>query len=380
MQPIQAKPMDIGTILDRSFQLYRKNFVKLILILLLLYGPYYLLQNLILVNQATTETNNLLDRIKSGDSFNDIWAATTAIGETDPFGGIAQALIYLLVLLPIFFLFMMPISVASVTHLVKSHLQGEEIPSVGLLLRNAVKRIWPMAGSTFVAGLAMLGIYLGFVIVIVVGVILFSMGVGITEGIGGGMGPGLIIFAVIAGIALIVGFALGFAYFMIRWCYYLPFVALNEESIGIGRSWHVTKRSFWRLLLLYVVLSIVLYMISGVLSFLIALFSTGLFGQLLQSLLSVLIAPLWILPYVLSFFDLRMRNEGLGLEAMIQSTVYGGNPPAGLVEQRHNAADEPQHGQSSWTDRMESINLNKASAKEAPGSNELTEEPNKKDE
>jgi hypothetical protein len=42
---------------------------------------------------------------------------------------------------------------------------------------------------------------------------------------------------------------------------------------------------------------------------------------LLQSLITVLISPLWILPYTVSFFDLKVRNEGMGLEDLLQDTL-----------------------------------------------------------
>jgi hypothetical protein len=326
MQQMQVKPMGVGRILDRSFQLYRKHFVKLTLIVLLLFGPYYLIQNLILVNQSTLGTSMLIDEYRAGSSFEDILDSMAALGETNPFGSNIQAVLYVLILLPVFFLGLMPMGVASIVYLVKASLQGEAIPTVGQLLKSSLKRFWPMAGNTALMGMIISGLYMAFVIFLIIGMLIFIFGLGITEGFnGGGMSPGLIVVSVILGIALLVGSIIGLLYFLFRWGYYLPLVVLKEETIGFGRSWKLTRRSFWRLLLLYVVLSIVLSIISGILSLVITfIVGAGLFSQLLQALISVLIAPLWILPYVLSFFDLRIRNEGLGLESMIQTTVYGG--------------------------------------------------------
>lgn len=101
MQLQQAKPMDIGRILDRSFQLYRKNFVKLSFIMLILFGPFYLLQNL-LFNGETSDTSLLMEGIRNGASFEEIFKSTRSIGETSPIGGTGKTLVLFLILFPCF--------------------------------------------------------------------------------------------------------------------------------------------------------------------------------------------------------------------------------------------------------------------------------------
>ncbi|MNI04897.1 hypothetical protein D3C73_578350 [compost metagenome] len=380
MNNSQVKPMGIGRILDRSFQLYRKHFVKLTLILLILFGPFYLFQNLLLINESSGDVNSLIDGIRTGvpiqDALNDFAGST----EADSLKNIGATLLFLFVLLPLFVLGLMPAAVASVTFLVKAALQGEEIPSVGTLLKRAFRRFWPLAGSTFVTGLILVGIYIGFIIIIILVVLAFTLGLGISQGFGGGQPGGLLIVSgIIFFILIMIGSMIGLSFFVIRWGYFLPFVALGEESIGIGRSWSVTKRSFWRLFFMYVVLSIVLSIFSLIVSMLISLgLGTNLLSQLLQALVSVIIAPLWLLPYAISFFDLRTRNEGMGLEAMIQTTVFGDDPGREQPLMQHPTLEQFRNSQNNSLDQVEqTVNLNK-NKEAAPNQGSTTEESDKK--
>jgi hypothetical protein len=317
------RPMSIGRILDRSFQIYRNHFVKLTLLMLLLIGPFYLLQSLLLFDQNAAATNSLIDGLRNSFSFDSFLNSTVDLNNTSS-KNIWAILVFSLVLLPIYVLALLPLACASTLFLVRGVLFGEETAALGALLRKAFRRFWPMVLSTLLMLLILVGIYLVFVIVILIFVAIFAVGSGLTGGTWNGIAPGVgsgVFFGVFM-VLLIAGFLLGWAYFLIRWGYYLPAVAMNEPAPAIGKSWKLTKRSFWRLFLMYVVLIIVVYVFLLVLNLIIiALAGNGLFSQLLQSLISVLISPLWILPYAVSFFDLKVRNEGMGLEDLLQHTL-----------------------------------------------------------
>lgn len=328
MQQTQLRPMSIGKILDRSFQLYRKHFVKLTLMMLLLFGPFYFIQNVLLFNQTTSTTNSIIDEIKHSYSFGDVLNSGGDFSSTSP-AGIWQMVIFIVILLPIYVLGLAPVASAATLFLVKAAVLGEETPTLGSLLKRAFRRFWPMTGSTFVMSLILGGIYLVFAIVMMILGAIFVFGSGISGAIGGAsLGFSTGVFWVIFIILLIVGFLGGWAYFFIRWSYFLPFVAMKEDSLGIGRSWNLTKLSFWRLFLMYIVLVIVLYVFVLVINLIIvALAGQGLFSQLLRSLISVLISPLWILPYAVSFFDLKVRNEGMGLDDLLRNALADDGEP-----------------------------------------------------
>ncbi|NOV04672.1 hypothetical protein [Paenibacillus planticolens] len=325
MQNVSLRPMGIGRILDRSFQLYRKHFLVLTLIMLILYGPFYLLQHLLTYQETAMTSGSILEQIRNGGSLEDMFGPNSTFLQNDPAsrgeGYLWRTLTLVLVLFPIMMLGLMPASIASVVHLVKASLYGEETPGVGQLLRKSFARFWPLAGSTFLFGLIVIGIYLGMAIIVGIFAIIFAVG-GSLSNAAGGFGGGALAFTIVFFAALGLGSLFTFAYFVIRWGYCLPIVALGEESVGIGRSWGLTRKSFWRLFGMYVVLTLILYLFLIVVQLIVAaVFGLGLGAQLLQSLISILVMSLWFLPYAVSFFDLKVRNEGLGLQSLIDSTI-----------------------------------------------------------
>ncbi len=325
MSSMLLKPMGIGQLIDRSFQLYRKHFVKLVLIMLILFGPIYLLQSLLLTNEQPTGSTSIFEQLQEDASFEEMMLA---ISENTNTMDIWQVVLFFLVVLPVLLLIVAPVAVSSIVFMVRAFLSGDTIPEVGELLRRSFSRLGPLAGSTVLVGLIWFGIYIVTAIALTLMIIAGALIAGVMNGFeGAGPGAGLIIFMVLGGIILFFGFALLLSFFVIRFGYYLPFVALGEESIGIGRSWRITRKSFWRLFLMYLVLSIVIYIFIIVITLLLAfVMGDGLVPQLLQSLVTIVLMPLWIIPYTLSFFDLKARNEGTGLEALIQSTIQDNEP------------------------------------------------------
>ncbi len=331
MQNASARPMGIGRLLDRSFQLYRKHFIVLTFIMLILYGPFYLLQHLLTFQETAVTSGSFIEQIRNGGSLQDMFGPNSTFLQNDPAlrdeGYVWKMLVFVLVLVPIMFLGLMPASIASVVHLVKASFDGKETPSLGQLLKKSFTRFWPMAGSTFLFGLIMFGFYFGIALIMIVFAVIFAVGGSFSSSVGG-FGGGALAFTIVFFAILGLGALFTFAYFMIRWSYYLPYVALGEESIGLGRSWSLSRKSFWRLFGMYIVLSIILYLFLAVVQLVIAaIFGLGLGAQLLQSLISILVMSLWFLPYVVSFFDQRVRNEGLGLESMIDSTISDASTP-----------------------------------------------------
>lgn len=325
MSSMLLKPMSIGQLIDRSFQLYRKHFVKLVFIMLILFGPIYLLQSLLLSNGQATGSTSIFEQLQEDATFEEM---LFAISENTNTMDIWQVVILVLVVLPVLILVISPVAVSSIVFMVRAFLSGDAIPEVGELLRRAFRRLGPLAGSTVLVGLIWFGIYMVTAIALTLMVIAGALIAGVMNGFeGSGPGAGLIIFMVLGGIVLLFGFVLLLSFFVIRFGYYLPFVALGEESIGIGRSWKITRKSFWRLFLMYVVISIVMYIFIIVTSLLLVfLTGDGLITQLLQSMVTIVLMPLWIIPYTLSFFDLKARNEGTELEALIQSTIQDNEP------------------------------------------------------
>ncbi|WP_146000507.1 glycerophosphoryl diester phosphodiesterase membrane domain-containing protein [Paenibacillus sp. FSL W8-1187] len=321
-QPQQLRPMGIGRILDRSFQLYRTHFTTLAIIMLALYGPMAIV-SMALATDSSNTTSGLMDTIRNGGI--DGYLQSIESGEG---AGLSGGAVLAMLLGFVLMLLLGPVSVAAIVHLVQAHLRGEEIPSAGELLKKGFRRLWPLTGSTLLYGIIMLGLYLLVVVAFAFAVgILFAAALSGTDA---GAGPAMLLL-----VPAVIGVLLLITFFAVRWAFYLPFVALNESGTGVGASWRLTKGSFWRLLLLYLVLWILLAIFTGVLSLgSAAIFGGGVLNSLVDSLVSILIGSLWVLPYAIAFFDLRVRREGWGLETLLDGAQpYGGQtpppPPAG---------------------------------------------------
>lgn len=293
------KPMGIGRMIDLSFQLYRKHFVKLMLIMLICYGLFYLLQAMTQGQtvQSLFNVNELMNYSSEG--------AEPLLAEESV--GLVAALFGLI------FLFLTPVVIASIVLLVHHVMQGEEVPSALQLLRMSFKRYGGLLGSSIVFGLMMIG----FGIALVIAAMIMSVVAAATSGIFGAFWMFLVI----------MGAVFTFYYFGIRFMYFLPVVVFKEDSIGIGRSWGLTRKSVWRLFGLFLIMLLLIYLFNFVAGLILGFLPLG--GVLLALLLvivNLLTAPILYVVYAVSYFDLKVR-DGMGLEEMINRIVPGSVPP-----------------------------------------------------
>jgi len=138
------------------------------------------------------------------------------------------------------------------------------------------------------------------------------------------VGWGLII--VLMWIPLIIVFPLGI-YLYVRW--FLSWAAILVERQGpiasLKRSWALTRRAWWHtfgvLLVASIILGIVALVIVGVLMALGAaagfLAGSAVVTQVMTSIAgtigSLALTPLYVVYYVILYFELRARNEGYDL-------------------------------------------------------------------
>ncbi|MCD1261112.1 hypothetical protein B5M42_020105 [Paenibacillus athensensis] len=319
----QLRPLSAGRLLDRSFRLYRKHWVKLMLLALVLYGPFYVLLNLLFRGTGSAELLPWSDWLSDSD----------AVEDTLSLGGMAamndgidpwRVLVLLLVLIPLFLNVGMPLFVAGILHLVKADLLQEGERSLGQMLKAGLGRFWPMLGNTLLVQMAGAGVYmvLSVFLLIVGGLVTISAGSMLLMGFSGsGSVMGVLLIVLIVGVSLACACAA--LYFIFRFMYFLPGVALGEVSVGLGQSWRLTRRSFWRLLVMYIVQTAVVYPLTLVLVLLLSLLGnwtgSSTVVQLLETVASLVMAPMWALPYVVSYFDLKVRNEGLGLRELMEA-------------------------------------------------------------
>ncbi len=134
------RPMTIGDILDRSVQLYRNNFTKFIGIILLVKGPYLILENFLI---AAIESYTI---------------------KTAQVPGTALLLVKLLEPL-----FIVPILMAAMTMAMSELFLGRDI-GVTEAYSRVLKRFFPLLGTILLSGIA---IVLGFILFVIPGLILW---------------------------------------------------------------------------------------------------------------------------------------------------------------------------------------------------------------
>jgi hypothetical protein len=312
LQEKWLKPMGFGRILDRSLQIYRKMFVKLLLLVLILYCPIYLIEG-IFYSQA--DYNLFSFDFTNLSQVNQTVQAP--VSEVDPIQ--IGMFILLFIVLGIAMVALFPIAVSAVLFLVESINKG--LPAgIGGLLSRAFKRFWALLGSSLLYGLILSAVSSVFVVALVIVIAIFTF-IGGQGFLNGGFATPVAAIGLIIGIIILyalIYIVLGF--FAIRWGFYLPFVAMKEDGVGVGRSWHLTKGSFWRILGILFTTIVITYAVVIIAVLLLSLMPGSILGAVLLVLINVIVSPLILVVYAVTYFDLKVRTEGTDLESMLQNT------------------------------------------------------------
>ncbi len=315
LSQINDKPMRIGELLDKSFQLYRQHFVLFFLILLILFAPFYLLTNLLMydLNQMTLVPSFSQDSLL--DSF-----LGSVMDEEMLFSGVGILQFILLFVFGILFMFIIfPLGVAAVVYTVYK-IKTEQLPTVGEAIKHGLKQIPRLILGTLLYLLLIAAIYIGLYIIFFILLFSGALAFGAIDALLDN--NALTIFAGVIAVILVILLFLSSMilplFFILRWAFYLPAITLEKEELGFGRSWRLTKGHIWRL----VGFTLLVFLIYGIFSFVIGIGITlflgqSLLGQLLQVLVYIVLVPLFLIPYALFFLDLRVRNDATDLEKML---------------------------------------------------------------
>ena len=185
-------------------------------------------------------------------------------------------------------------------------------------------RILPLIGQTLLITLIT---DIADAIIVVIGVVLIVI---IAASVTGpDPGAGAIVITLLAALALIVIVFIAAAFLVVRLSLAPAALMLENTGVveGIGRSWALTRGSFWRVLGILVLAGLITGLVTGTLSFglgmVLGVISVGLPAAqplvsavtvLLTSVLSALVLPFTAAVTALTYIDLRMRTEGLDVE------------------------------------------------------------------
>lgn len=185
-------------------------------------------------------------------------------------------------------------------------------------------RILPLIGQTLLITLITV---IADAIIVVIGVVLIVI---IAASVTGpDPGAGAIVITLLAALALTVIVFIAAAFLVVRLSLAPAALMLENTGVveGIGRSWALTRGSFWRVLGILVLAGLITGLVTGTLSFglgmVLGVVPVGLPAAqplvsavtvLLTSVLSALVLPFTAAVTALTYIDLRMRTEGLDVE------------------------------------------------------------------
>lgn len=158
---------------------------------------------------------------------------------------------------------------------------------------------------------------------------------------------GSLFLAVLVGLITFGGIFILVSYFSIRWGFYFPAVVFEKVSPGLGKSWRLTKKRFWPLLGLLIVLMIITTVIAWVFEVVITLIlGASVLQSYLLALVYMALMVINIVTYSVVFFDLRVRNEAVDLKDMVDTYEH-------RMDSQHDQENSPIHKEEGGYDNFD---------------------------
>ncbi|HEY4601411.1 MAG TPA: hypothetical protein VIG73_09100 [Cerasibacillus sp.] len=288
-------PKTFGQILDHTFSISRAHFKNLFLLLLIFIGPIVLLSGFMMLLQG----DPLFQRnIETKEWF------------VEFFYELEQGMVLLVpdtfwVMSVLLNILLTPMAIASIL-LVVNHIRKGESYEIGNVIKQAFKRYGPMLGSSILFGLLMAAIYFAFAFV------LFGLAFSLfaTDNVGGGLLVLLLIPVFIVVILLLVT----------RFSFYIGSVVFKEGTPGFSRSWKLTRKRTWATLGMYLILTVIIFLINAGLQLTVGLIlGNGVIGYIVINLLLLIGTIILTVGYAVMYFDLKLRNDPGDFQDMIDS-------------------------------------------------------------
>jgi hypothetical protein len=235
---------------------------------------------------------------------------TTSTAALNALGPVLTAEITILAISLAYYLLLLPLAQGAVIRVVSDEYLDR--PSgVGPALSTAWHRIGGLIGYVLLE----LGIWVGPLLI--AGLLAFLV-------LLGGGGPA----AVGVFFLLLVAWLAYFLFTYIRMCLGIQSVVLERLSpvAALRRSMRLTRGSFWRIVLFYIVIAVVSGILSDVLSLLTGLVVSGapigtraVIEVLASGVVQIFTSPFILILLTLVYYDIRIRREAFDIEMLAQS-------------------------------------------------------------
>ncbi|MDR0381463.1 MAG: hypothetical protein LBH86_05665 [Oscillospiraceae bacterium] len=312
--PFEPKPMGVGTILDHSFRIYRRNFGAVALFALLIGALSQVLVDLVLLSALpgglsgpglSNFFNEYLDLIGGGiDDYGSMVSMFNRWGSAVRSSSLLGLAVSLLIT---------PMVTGGVTNVVSGYYHGVKDTAGGWFARARSHY-----GRFLLTGLVLLlsRILSGLVAILPMFFLLVIFGLVIGSTALSGSIVGVLVALPLMLVALAVLVAVSF-----MWTLLIFPAAINEGSFGFraaSRAFSLTFRNFWRMLgttvLMYLIVFLVQTMFSvGLTSLVLLLNAPSGIASLASAPLGALVAPLVPIASSLMYLDARIRREGYDL-------------------------------------------------------------------
>jgi hypothetical protein len=223
------------------------------------------------------------------------------------------------------------LSVAAVILIVGEVRQGKDL-NLKEIGKQALSSFWPLLGGSLLLGLVLLIIMIPLIWYIsFIGIDLVNIPMIMSGNIIGGIGTIGSVLATSVYIGIIV-------FLTVRFGFYFPAIVFGESAPALDKSWDLTKNHVCRLIGLYLVISLILFMIFEVpVSFLFRIIDAKILTTLIQTFLSLLTYIFVSATMAVVYFDLKVRQEAGDLLDLValhddvekdNQTDSGGDVPA----------------------------------------------------
>jgi len=295
---LALRPMSTSQVLDRTFHLYRNNFV-------LLAGIGSLLPIMLLTMEF---------------AFIPLGFPPTVRGKQSPEAAQIMLLWYVSSFILVYLVGSTLTGGATVFGVSKLHL-GQNV-TIGQAYKQVFSRFWRLIGIVTLIGLILFGIGL------VLG-ILYAFAIGLlTLASSTSARP---VVALVLGFSLIIALVLTIMLCYTRLSLAVPACILEQLPVGrsLRRSWSLSKGSVWRLFLVYLltgILGVALSIALGLPGQMMMRFMSGkgiLFGVILNQvggfIAGVIAGPIATTAIAMIYYDQRVRKEAFDLQLMMEA-------------------------------------------------------------
>ncbi len=299
--------MDFGTILDRGIKLFKNNFVPMVILMAIFFGPFTFATNVCLtMMEDNLGSSNVITDIM--DKFLGNPGETEIVHEFKSFLDDPELLSMLGLVLFLTFLLLAitPLVYLGVFRILSEHILGRT-PSTGEVIRFAASRFWTLIGAIIICNLIF------YLICMALSIALVGIGAVATGSIG-----------VISVIMLLFFFVIALALMIFH--ILLPCVVCMEDvraMKALKRTWWLLRGFWWRTFGIYFLAALLVGIITQIflsvgqgIGGLIPGIAGNAFVATVSTLFTLIFQPFTLTIIFLIYLDIRIRKENFDLDIL----------------------------------------------------------------